>query len=93
MEIRSIDGFLKGTHATKREASSDFVKELESFIHWVNQQQKRSEAVKEAVMRGEDISLHQLVVELEKASVAMNLLIQVRNKLLEAFQELNRMQV
>jgi flagellar hook-basal body complex protein FliE len=34
-----------------------------------------------------------MVVEFEKASVALNLLIQVRNKLVEAFQELNRMQV
>jgi flagellar hook-basal body complex protein FliE len=34
-----------------------------------------------------------MVVEFEKASIALNLLIQVRNKLVEAFQELNRMQV
>jgi Flagellar hook-basal body protein len=45
------------------------------------------------VLKGADIPLHQMVVEFEKASIALNLLIQVRNKLVEAFQELNRMQV
>jgi len=69
------------------------VDELSKFIHWVNQEQQKAEAIKDAVLKGADIPLHQMVVEFEKAGIALNLLIQVRNKLVEASQELNRMQV
>ena len=93
MEIRQIDGFLREKFDPKKAEGGDFLKELGKFLHWVNQEQQKAEAIKDAVLKGADIPLHQMVIEFEKASVALNLLIQVRNKLLEAYQELNRMQV
>lgn len=62
-------------------------------MEWVNTQQEKAKEVKEAVLRGEDIPLHRMVLEFEKAGVALNLLVEIRNKLLEGFQELMRMQV
>lgn len=93
MEIRGIDGLLRGRFEAKRVEGGDFLKELGKFLHWVNKEQQKAEAIREAVLKGADIPLHQMVIEFEKASVALNLLIQIRNKLLEAYQELNRMQV
>ncbi|MCY0866973.1 MAG: flagellar hook-basal body complex protein FliE [Aquificaceae bacterium] len=93
MEIREIDGLLRERLETKKGEGGDFLKELGKFVNWVNQEQQKAEAIKDAVLKGADIPLHQMVIEFEKASVALNLLIQVRNKLLEAYQELNRMQV
>ncbi len=93
MEIREIGGLLRRGFETKRTERGDFLKELGRFLHWVNQEQMKARAVKEAVLKGEEIPLHQMVIEFEKANVALHLLIQVRNKLLEAYQELNRMQV
>ena len=93
MEIREIDGLLRERLETKKGEGGDFLKELGKFVNWVNQEQQKAEAIKDAVLKGADIPLHQMVFEFEKASVALNLLIQVRNKLLEAYQELNRMQV
>ena len=93
MEIREIDGLLRERLETKKGEGRDFLKELGKFVNWVNQEQQKAEAIKDAVLKGADIPLHQMVIEFEKASVALNLLIQVRNKLLEAYQELNRMQV
>jgi len=89
MEIRPINL----TISPEKAGSLGFLDELSKFIHWVNQEQQKAEAIKDAVLKGADIPLHQMVVEFEKASIALNLLIQVRNKLVEAFQELNRMQV
>ncbi|MFN7065525.1 MAG: flagellar hook-basal body complex protein FliE [Aquificaceae bacterium] len=94
MEIRAIDYILKEKSQSKEiRNSSSFVQELSAFIHWVNEEQKKAKVLKEAVLRGEEVPLHQMVIEFEKANVALNLLIQIRNKLLEAYQELNRMQV
>jgi flagellar hook-basal body complex protein FliE len=93
MEIRPINLTISSEREKIKVSSSSFLDELSKFIHWVNQEQQKAEAIKDAVLKGADIPLHQVVVEFEKASIALNLLIQVRNKLVEAFQELNRMQV
>jgi flagellar hook-basal body complex protein FliE len=42
---------------------------------------------------GDAPSLHQLMVRLEESRIAMQLVLQVRNRLLDAYQELSRMQV
>ncbi|NPA32218.1 MAG: flagellar hook-basal body complex protein FliE [Aquificae bacterium] len=78
---------------TSAERSSYFFDEFMRFIEWVNEMQKRSERLKERVLNGEDVPLHELVVEAKKAEVALNLLIEVRNKLLDAYNELMKMQV
>jgi flagellar hook-basal body complex protein FliE len=93
MEIKPINLTISPEKERVKAGSPGFLEELSKFIHWVNQEQQKAEAIKDAVMKGADIPLHQMVVEFEKAGIALNLLIQVRNKLVEAFQELNRMQV
>ncbi|MFN3814336.1 MAG: flagellar hook-basal body complex protein FliE [Aquificaceae bacterium] len=93
MEIRKIGPILGESKQIKEVRGGSFVQELNKFLHWVNQEQKKAGAIREEILKGAEIPLHQVVIEFEKASVALNLLIQVRNKLLEAYQELNRMQV
>lgn len=42
---------------------------------------------------GEGASLHQVMIDMEQAKLSFQLLAQVRNKMLEAYQEVMRMQV
>jgi flagellar hook-basal body complex protein FliE len=42
---------------------------------------------------GEADNLHQVMINLEKAKLSFELVVQVRNKLLDAYQELMRMQI
>ena len=93
MEIKPIDLPFSFERKEPKGGGSDFVQELKKFALWVDQEQKKAETIKEAVLKGADVPLHQMVVEFEKASLALNLLIQIRNKLVDAFQEINRMQV
>jgi flagellar hook-basal body complex protein FliE len=51
-----------------------------------------SEAVT-GLMAGQGVPLHQAVIAMEEASVSFQLMVEVRNKLLESYQELMRMQV
>lgn len=46
-----------------------------------------------AMMAGENVPLHQAMIAMEEASVSFQLMVEVRNKLLESYQELMRMQV
>jgi flagellar hook-basal body complex protein FliE len=45
------------------------------------------------LLSGQNVSLHQAMIALEEASVSFQLMVEVRNKLLESYQELMRMQI
>ena len=45
------------------------------------------------LLSGQNVSLHQTMIAMEEASISFQLMVEVRNKLLEAYQELMRMQV
>jgi flagellar hook-basal body complex protein FliE len=42
---------------------------------------------------GQNVSLHQAVIAMEEANVSFQLMVEVRNKLLESYQEMMRMQI
>ena len=42
---------------------------------------------------GGDVSLHQAVIGMEEANVSFQLMVEVRNKLLDAYQEIMKMQL
>jgi len=92
INYKAFETFLKEKGKEVR-GPEDFAEALREFVHWVNSQQQNAKEVREAVLRGEDVPLHRMVIEFEKAGVALNLLIEVRNRLLEGYQELLRMQV
>lgn len=46
-----------------------------------------------ALAAGEDVELHQVMLATEKANLMLQLTLQVRNKVLEAYQEIMRLQV
>lgn len=45
------------------------------------------------LLSNQNVSLHQTMIAMEEASVSFQLMVEVRNKLLESYQELMRMQV
>ena len=92
INFKSFEAFLR-EKGKEVKSPEDFADALKEFVQWVNTQQQTAKGVKEAVLRGEDVPLHRMVIEFEKAGVALNLLIEVRNRLLEGYQELLRMQV
>lgn len=42
---------------------------------------------------GEPVNLHQVMIDLEEAKMSMQLVLQVRNRLLDAYQDVMRMQM
>lgn len=59
----------------------------------LNEQMARNDQAVQAVALGETNDLHQVMMNLEKTRLTFELALQVRNKTLEAYQELMRMQV
>jgi flagellar hook-basal body complex protein FliE len=42
---------------------------------------------------GENVNLHELMISMEKADISLRLMVQVRNKAIDAYQEIMRMQI
>ncbi len=72
---------------------ASFEQVLGNALDQVNNLQLQSAAVDEKLAAGQLEYLHQAVVLGEKAEMALQLTIQVRNKVLEAYQELMRTQL
>lgn len=52
-----------------------------------------AESAMAAVAAGKPVALHEAMISLERASIDVQTFIQVRNKLVESFQDLMRMQM
>lgn len=70
------------------------------FADWLTQQLSETNAqivkADDGVRRlalGEADNLHQVMINLEKAKLSFELVVQVRNKILDAYQDLMRMQI
>lgn len=70
-----------------------FDKALGRFVGEVNQKQTQAADAVHGLLNGQNVPLHQAVVSMEEASVSFQLMVEVRNKLLESYQELMRMQI
>jgi flagellar hook-basal body complex protein FliE len=71
----------------------DFAKQLMDTMKEVNQAQLDSKELQNQFMAGQPVEFHDLMISMEKAGTAMQLTMQVRNKVLEAYQEMMRMQI
>ena len=66
---------------------------LNQFVSEVNDKQIASGQAVNDLLSGKDIPLHQAMIAMQEAGVAFQLMVEVRNKLLEGYQELMCMQV
>ena len=73
-----------------RQSFADLVRE---FAADVNSLQFRAGHAIEQLVTGEAADVHQVMVAVEEAGIALDLMLEVRNRLLEGYQELIRMQV
>ena len=66
---------------------------FEKMLHEVNQQQLNAEAKQVELLVTDNKDIHGTMLALEKADLSMRLMLQVRNKLVSAYEEVMRMQV
>ena len=66
---------------------------MKDAISTVNQLQKQSNQEIEKLITGESQDLHNTVIAMQKADLSFQMMMQVRNKIVQAYQEIIRMQV
>jgi flagellar hook-basal body complex protein FliE len=86
-EIRKPDG------AVSEKGGQGFGEVLKDAISTVNELQKQSNQEIQKLMTGESQDIHTTVIAMQKADLSFQMMMQVRNKIVQAYQEIMRMQV
>ncbi|MEE8577079.1 MAG: flagellar hook-basal body complex protein FliE [candidate division Zixibacteria bacterium] len=89
-----IEKAVPGTGSETKAGSvdkSDFSNLLADVIGSVNELQSESGTIQAALMAGEPVELHDVMIKLEESGLAMDLLLEIRNRLLSGYSELMRM--
>lgn len=75
------------------EGQVSFKETLFEALNQVNKLQAESSKATEQLAKGEIDNLHDVMIAGQKASIALTATVEVRNKVIEAYQEIMRMQV
>lgn len=75
------------------DANKSFVDTLKDAVQAVNTAQKEADVKMQDLATGKSQNIHETMIAAEKADIALRLMVQVRNKMIEAYQEIMRMQV
>ena len=89
-----VPGLKIGNEDQKQAVGSGSIsRTFEKLLQDVNQQQFNAEAKKVELLVTENKDIHGTMLALEKAELSMRLMLQIRNKLVSAYEEVMRMQV
>ena len=75
------------------QAKSNFGEMLSDTIKQVNQSQMDGDKAIEKLQTGEAKNLHEVMLAVEQADISLRMLVQMRNKAQQAYEEIMRMQI
>ena len=92
-DVRPLVSLDTNSQSVQGSGSVSFANMLGGLINETNQKQVAAGQAVQGVLSGENVPLHEAMIAMEEASVSMQLMVEVRNKVLESYQELMRMQI
>lgn len=97
-QLQAASSMATGAHKSSRPegqiSNVDFGEKLRTAVDQVNDTQLTAEKLTREFVSGEtDKNLHEVMISLQKANISFQSMIQVRNKLVTAYQEIMNMQV
>ncbi|MBI5213988.1 MAG: flagellar hook-basal body complex protein FliE [Nitrospirae bacterium] len=95
-EIKKIGEITQSVAKTAQatgKSSASFEDAIKDALKEVSQIQNEAEKAIEDFSKGEVKDIHTVVIAMEKADMSLQTMLQVRNKLLTAYEEVTRMQV
>lgn len=93
--IAAISGAFAPTQSapTASMVGTGFQKLLDAGLAQVDQGLKAADHQVRALASGEEIAPHEVMISMEQARMHLTLLVEIRNRVVEAYQELARMQL
>ncbi len=96
MKIGSIQQQINPFNEVKlqqdNEGGSPFGDVLSGFVKQVNADQQASSQMTNDFVNGKSVELHEVMIAGEKAKTSLELLMEIRNKSIDMYRELTRMQ-
>ena len=94
-QIRTMSAMASGGTEAQADASGvSFNNLLKDSINEVNESQLQATELKQAFELGEsDVNLAEVMVAIQKSSVSFEAMVQVRNKLIDAYKEVMNMPI
>ena len=71
----------------------NFTDVLNNAVNKVNDSQVKANNDIEALIKGDDITIHEVMLSTQEAQISMQLMIEMRNKLYDAYKELSSVQL
>ncbi|MFZ1290307.1 MAG: flagellar hook-basal body complex protein FliE [Melioribacteraceae bacterium] len=87
-----IPKFPQQSSTKQIDTNSKFDGLLSNFIKGVNVDQLDSKQITTDFIEGKDVEIHEVMISGEKAKTSLDLLMQIRNKTIDMYKELTRMQ-
>ncbi len=84
---------LKKRNSAEKGEGADFGKVLKESLNEVNELQKKGEEAMSDIATGQVKDLHQAALAINKAEMSMKLMLEVRNKAINAYKEILRTQI
>ncbi len=94
--IDAIQGALAGGASPARAAGGgdgSFGELLKGLVEDANANHARSDQMVESLAKGEPTDVHQVMLAMTEADLSFRMLLEVRNRLVDAYQEIQRMPV
>ena len=82
-----------GTVQETPDATSDFANLIVGKFDEVNNMQTDADAMVHELLTGGDVNQAEVLTSVQKADLAFRMMLQVRNKLIEAYRELQQIQI
>ena len=73
--------------------SNNFLDTLKEKLSEVNDKQIEADNLTQKFIKGEEDDVHKVMLSTEEAKMSLELAVQIRNKLIDAYEEFNRMQI
>lgn len=91
--IKSNEVLTDNFGGVKAQGNKSFKETLKTALDSVNKYQLEYDSLQNQNIFGDEVDLHNIVIAGEKARISLELTLQIRNKAMEAYQEIMRMQI
>ncbi len=88
-----IGASAQATSLQQKPEGKPFIETLKESLAQVNSLQKDAGTAVGDLTTGKNQEIHQTMIAIEKADVSFQMMMQVRNKILSAYEEISRMQI
>jgi len=89
---RALDTGARQVPVLPKEGGASFGDTLTKALNEVSSAQERSADMTGAFIRGEPVELHQVIAATEEAGIALEMLVELRNKITDAYKTVINMQ-